>query len=56
VDCPRRRGGGGRRRLGVVVARAREASRGEERGRGREETPRGHLQELEVELRMRRWR
>jgi hypothetical protein len=50
VSAPRRQGGGGRRRLGVVVARAREGSRGEERGRDREETTRGHVQELEVEL------
>jgi hypothetical protein len=49
-DYPRRRGGGGRRWFGGVVARAREATMGEERGRDWEEMTRGLVLQLEVEL------
>jgi hypothetical protein len=56
MSVPRRRGGGGRRWLGAVVARAREATRGEERGRDWEDMTRGLVLQLEVELGgLRRW-
>jgi hypothetical protein len=41
VSAPQRRGGGGWRRLWVVVARARGATRGEELDRERKEATRG---------------
>jgi hypothetical protein len=41
VSSPWRRGGGGRRRLGVVVARAREATREDELNWGRKRATRG---------------
>jgi hypothetical protein len=50
VGCPRRQGGGGRRKLGVVVARAREARKGGEQEWGRQGVMRGREIQQEVAL------
>jgi hypothetical protein len=50
VGCPRRQGGYGRRKLGVVVARAREARKGGEQEWGRQGVTRGREIQQEVAL------